>query len=109
MTDDDHLYPQDEDGSCVEDYDPEEDLKQVIGNTEDGPLKQALQDLLSHRENIANFYDDPMTEAMEVPTADFQHDFDKKERALGSKIMDLAKKGSEAYQIGWGCIDRHLP
>jgi len=56
-------------------------------------VHHALELLDKHRKNVEDFYNDPMTEAMGVPTGDFQRDFDTKERGILSYLIENADGG----------------
>jgi hypothetical protein len=53
-------------------------------------VPHALQMLDEHRKSVETFYDDPMTQAMGVPTGDFQEEFDTKERQLLFYLIENA-------------------
>jgi hypothetical protein len=53
-------------------------------------VQHALELLEKHEQMVENFYNDPMTAAMGVPTGDFQSGFDVKEREILSYLVKNA-------------------
>ena len=74
-----------------------------------GSVREAVEALKKHDENVAGFYEDPMTEAMGVPTGDFQRDFDVKERKILGFILENAPEGSEEQELALDRLDKWMP
>lgn len=72
-------------------------------------VQEAVEMLERHDQMVSDFYNDPMTSAMGVPTGDFQQDFDKKERKLISFILDATEDGSPEHQMALDRADKFFP
>lgn len=72
-------------------------------------LKEAVKALKKHDLMVEGFYEDPMTEAMGVPTGDFQSDFDKKEKRILFFILQNAPEDSEERELALSRMEKWMP
>jgi len=71
-------------------------------------VEDCMRALNAHHEKVKNFYDDPMTEMCGC-TEDFQSDFNSQERKIAHRLMELAPRGSDEWEMGVGYFDRYMP